>query len=243
MPKTKGAKEALKNFQDQYGEEEGKRVYYATAKKQGRDPDTFQKESLKLVDDVIIEQDCKMVVLPKGLLVSEAVPGDRYDHIDYNSWPHGIDDSSDDNSDVPWWFDDYQLSPEERDLIKAYYKYNKLVDMNPIRKFKSKVQSMVNSGKISKEDAKEYYLANKPDDSEWKIKSDKIQNQLGLSDKDLKTASDLFDKIEDSVSSGLNETVGSGAIALIPNALDYEEEEEEVEEASNSQISTLNLDY
>lgn len=45
MPKTKGAKKALKNFQDQYGKKKGKQIYYATANKQDRDPDTFHKES------------------------------------------------------------------------------------------------------------------------------------------------------------------------------------------------------
>jgi len=50
------------------------------------------------------------------------------------------------------------------------------------------------------------------------------------------------------------ETVGTGAVAMIPTALgsdkedydddeDDDEEEEEVEEASNSQMSELNLDY
>jgi hypothetical protein len=35
--------EVIKKFQDQYGAEEGKKIYYATANKQDRDPETFKK--------------------------------------------------------------------------------------------------------------------------------------------------------------------------------------------------------
>jgi len=73
MPKTKSAKEALKNFKDQYGEEEGERIYYSTAKKQGRNPDTFKKESLKLVDDIVIENNDSMVIIPKGTVVYKGI--------------------------------------------------------------------------------------------------------------------------------------------------------------------------
>jgi hypothetical protein len=34
---------AMQNFIDQYGEERGKQIYYATANKQDRDPETFEK--------------------------------------------------------------------------------------------------------------------------------------------------------------------------------------------------------
>jgi hypothetical protein len=34
---------AMQNFIDQYGEEKGKQIYYATANKQGRNPETFEK--------------------------------------------------------------------------------------------------------------------------------------------------------------------------------------------------------
>ena len=34
----------IKDFQKEYGKEKGKRVYYATANKQGRDPETFKKK-------------------------------------------------------------------------------------------------------------------------------------------------------------------------------------------------------
>lgn len=36
-------KDIIKKFQDQYGKEAGKKVYYATANKQDRDPETFEK--------------------------------------------------------------------------------------------------------------------------------------------------------------------------------------------------------
>lgn len=36
--------EIIKKFQDQYGAEKGKKVYYATANAQGRDPETFKKK-------------------------------------------------------------------------------------------------------------------------------------------------------------------------------------------------------
>jgi len=46
MPKTEKAKEVLQKMKDKYGEEEGERIYYATANKQGRDEKTFEKECL-----------------------------------------------------------------------------------------------------------------------------------------------------------------------------------------------------
>jgi superfamily I DNA and RNA helicase len=36
--------EVMQKFIDQYGEEKGKQIYYATANKQDRDPDTFHTE-------------------------------------------------------------------------------------------------------------------------------------------------------------------------------------------------------
>ena len=45
MPKTKKAEDILQKFKDEYGEEEGERIYYATANKQGRDEKTFRKEA------------------------------------------------------------------------------------------------------------------------------------------------------------------------------------------------------
>lgn len=37
-------KDIIKKFQDKYGKEKGKNVYYATANKEGRDPETFKKK-------------------------------------------------------------------------------------------------------------------------------------------------------------------------------------------------------
>lgn len=34
----------IKKFQDEYGKKKGKSVFYATANKQKRDPETFHKE-------------------------------------------------------------------------------------------------------------------------------------------------------------------------------------------------------
>lgn len=61
----------MQDFKDQYGEEEGERIYYATAKKQGRDPDTFKKESVELLDDIVLETNEGMHIIPKGTVVTE----------------------------------------------------------------------------------------------------------------------------------------------------------------------------
>lgn len=71
MPKTKGAKKAMKNFQDQYGKKKGEQIYYATAKKQGRDEKSFKKESLKLLGDVVVETQVGMQIIPAGTIVTE----------------------------------------------------------------------------------------------------------------------------------------------------------------------------
>jgi len=34
----------IKDFQDKYGKKKGKEVYYATANKENRDPETFKKK-------------------------------------------------------------------------------------------------------------------------------------------------------------------------------------------------------
>jgi hypothetical protein len=47
----------IKNFQDKYGKEKGKQIYYATANKQNRDPETFEKsEDIKEVIKRIIRE-------------------------------------------------------------------------------------------------------------------------------------------------------------------------------------------
>jgi hypothetical protein len=45
-------KPAMRSFKKQYGDEEGKSIYYATANKQDRDPETFEKN-----EDTINEED------------------------------------------------------------------------------------------------------------------------------------------------------------------------------------------
>jgi hypothetical protein len=44
MPKA-----IIKKFQDKYGKKRGKSIYFATANKQGRDPETFKKEDMGLI--------------------------------------------------------------------------------------------------------------------------------------------------------------------------------------------------
>lgn len=56
-------KEAMANFIAQYGPEKGKQVYYATANKQDRDPETFEKnEGMDMMDELSDKQQ-KMAAL------------------------------------------------------------------------------------------------------------------------------------------------------------------------------------
>lgn len=56
-------KEAMANFVAQYGPEKGKQVYYATANKQDRDPETFEKnEGMDMMDELSGKQQ-KMAAL------------------------------------------------------------------------------------------------------------------------------------------------------------------------------------
>jgi hypothetical protein len=47
--------EIISKFQKQYGKKKGKQVYYATANKQGRNPETFKKESFDRRLDAVLE--------------------------------------------------------------------------------------------------------------------------------------------------------------------------------------------
>ncbi len=49
---------AMQNFIDQYGEEKGKQIYYATANKEDRDPETFKKNEgmVSLGDDIELNE-------------------------------------------------------------------------------------------------------------------------------------------------------------------------------------------
>lgn len=40
-------KEIISKFQKKYGKKKGKSVYYATANKEGRDPETFKKKKTR----------------------------------------------------------------------------------------------------------------------------------------------------------------------------------------------------
>ena len=75
MPKSKSAKKAMKNFKDQYGDKKGEQIYYATAKKQNRNPDTFEKKEsvCKLLDDIVVESNDGLFIVPKGTVVRETV--------------------------------------------------------------------------------------------------------------------------------------------------------------------------
>ena len=44
-------KDIIKNFQKQYGKKKGKNIYYATANKQGRDPETFKADENEVKKD------------------------------------------------------------------------------------------------------------------------------------------------------------------------------------------------
>ena len=46
----------IKKFQDQYGKKKGKQVFYATAKKQDRDPETFHKKGKKTTKESFEEK-------------------------------------------------------------------------------------------------------------------------------------------------------------------------------------------
>lgn len=56
-------KEAMANFVAQYGPEKGKQVYYATANKQDRDPETFEKNEGEAMMDELSAKQQKMAAL------------------------------------------------------------------------------------------------------------------------------------------------------------------------------------
>jgi hypothetical protein len=45
-------KKIIKKFQDQYGKKKGKQIFHATAKAQGRDPHTFEKEDVETLTEM-----------------------------------------------------------------------------------------------------------------------------------------------------------------------------------------------
>jgi len=48
-------KDIIRKFQKKYGKKRGKSIYYATANKQGRNPETFRKESKDRFDQMLDE--------------------------------------------------------------------------------------------------------------------------------------------------------------------------------------------
>ena len=71
MPKSRSAKKILQRMKDKYGSEQGERVFYATANKQGRDPDTYKKESFKILGDLIVESAGIIIVISNGSEASD----------------------------------------------------------------------------------------------------------------------------------------------------------------------------
>lgn len=55
-------KEVMQKFIDQYGEERGKQIYYATANKQDRDPETFHTESDDEYDALRFQSDLEDLI-------------------------------------------------------------------------------------------------------------------------------------------------------------------------------------
>lgn len=66
MPKSKSAKKILQKMKDKYGTEDGTRIFYATANKQDRDPDTFKKESFKILGNLIVESAGIIIIINQG---------------------------------------------------------------------------------------------------------------------------------------------------------------------------------
>ena len=72
MPFTKKAKKIRKKFKDQYGDK-GEQIYYATANKQGRKPESFEKESLITKENIVIENGNDIMIIPVGAHIIENV--------------------------------------------------------------------------------------------------------------------------------------------------------------------------
>jgi len=56
VPLKGTAKKVMRSMKDQYGEEEGERVFYATANKENRTPETWEKRSTAGIKAVVIKQ-------------------------------------------------------------------------------------------------------------------------------------------------------------------------------------------
>lgn len=58
--------EVMQNFIDQYGEERGKEIYYATANKQDRDPETFHMDEIDGEDYERASREVQHGINPEG---------------------------------------------------------------------------------------------------------------------------------------------------------------------------------
>lgn len=71
MPLNSKAKKVLKSFKEQYGDKDGESAFYATANKQGRKPETWEK------DASLIEKLSKAKKLKRCWEGYEPVPGKK----------------------------------------------------------------------------------------------------------------------------------------------------------------------
>lgn len=180
MPKSKSAKSIMTKMKEKYGEEEGEKIFYAIANKQGRDPDTYKKESLTLVDNVIAESNGVMIIIPAGSMVRD----------------------------------------QREVYVEQFLKNGVMVDV----------------------------------DGDCLVCSDCEHNAALYPDligEDITDIMDMAMAIASQIGVATNvapvtETVGTGAIAIVPAALNTkddktskDDDDEEIDEASNSQISSL----
>jgi len=182
-------------------------------KKQLRD--FTKKESLKLVDDVMVEHGGMVTVIPKGTTISEI------NIIDDSGYKAII--SFDDQTVEGPIISGHAGKALSGAIHAAVKKMGEEYGGDPGENMSIVIYEIHNG---------------KP----YEIMTVFGDDGHDLYDNAMAFAADLRSKWEEDES--VSETVGIGAIALVPSPLELEEEEEdEVEEASNSQMSELNLDY
>lgn len=67
----------INKFKDQYGDKKGEQVYYATANKQGRNPETFKKEETIMEKEPTLEELEKSLEEELSLIVAAPAPTDQ----------------------------------------------------------------------------------------------------------------------------------------------------------------------
>jgi len=179
MPKSKTAQKIYDSMIEKHGEEAGKRIFYATANKQNRDPDNWEvRESLKLVDNLIVEDAGVIIIIPAG----SSIKDQTMVHVE-NIIKNGI-----------------VLDLEEDYCTACDCDHNREFHPNLIGSDIGEIMSMV-----------------------MEFADDSGMNTHVVP---------------------VSETVGIGAIAMKPAALEVEDDEDEdVKESSNSQVSELQQDY